>query len=263
MAANFVMMPAPAGSQNAALISTQAFQGLGAGLGLLRQSSLERKDLANLRNFQQGQQFQQLGLQGPVQQPDFPIFRSRRGRQGQLDLELNRAFGGEVNRGTLPWYLWPEFKDSPEAKRARGELARVTKPFTPTTTFQIKDDIDQRIAVIKQGPQKGPGAGKFRGPDFAQADVLQNYIQETEAIGYRSLSTAQRRQFDSIWDTKMRADKDLVWNPKSKEVINARRALRAGKLPERETGQIISRGGKKWKVVGFDTDGDPLVEEVK
>jgi len=28
-------------------------------------------------------------------------------------------------------------------------------------------------------------------------------------------------------------------------------------------GQIIQRGGKKWKIVGFDKDGDPLVEEVK
>lgn len=32
---------------------------------------------------------------------------------------------------------------------------------------------------------------------------------------------------------------------------------------EQKVGDIVDRGGKKWKIVGFDKDGEPLVEEIK
>lgn len=153
-----------------------------------------------------------------------------------------------TERGTLPWYLWPEYKDSPAAQRARGEKARVSRPFGPSSTFQMKDDIDKRIEIIKSGPQKGPGAGKLGGPDYAQSDILDNYIQEAEATGYCSLSAAQQRQFDALWDTKMRRKKDFEWDPKSEEVKATRNALRTGNLPER-----IAKPTPKKAVITPDT----------
>jgi hypothetical protein len=57
---------------------------------------------------------------------------------------------------------------------------------------------------------------------------------------------------------KLSPDEGLRLNQIIKEVIAP-----IDELIQYSKGQIINKGGKKWKVVGFDTDGEPLVEQVK
>lgn len=68
--------------------------------------------------------------------------------------------------------------------------------------------------------------------------------------------------------------KSAVFQPKARTEAEALKIIReninkqltgegvlAGE--EQKVGDIVDRGGKKWKIVGFDKDGEPLVEEVK
>jgi len=112
-------------------------------------------------------------------------------------------------------------------------------------------------------------------------------------------STARRQQLDQVWDSKMRSGKQFVaWNATDVATLRpyksrltqqaaklgsplARGIARAKKINEgkkfgswtpsipdkpaapgtsKKIGDILTKNGVKYKITGFDTDGDPLVD---
>ncbi len=50
--------------------------------------------------------------------------------------------------------------------------------------------------------------------------------------------------------------------PSKKEMFAMSSAFRAGGGQPYDIGAVIERGGREWEIVGFDNDGEPLVEEI-
>lgn len=50
--------------------------------------------------------------------------------------------------------------------------------------------------------------------------------------------------------------------PTAKEMYGMASQLRVGKATIEQIGDVVTRGDKQYEIVGFDTDGVPLVEPV-
>jgi len=51
--------------------------------------------------------------------------------------------------------------------------------------------------------------------------------------------------------------------PSKKEMFAMSSAFRAGGGQPYDIGATIERGGQEWEIVGFDEDGEPLVELIE
>jgi len=56
-------------------------------------------------------------------------------------------------------------------------------------------------------------------------------------------------------------EKDKV--PTKKEMYAMSSAFRVGSGQPYDIGRVIERGGREWEIIGFDEDGEPLVELIE
>jgi hypothetical protein len=158
------------------------------------------------------------------------------------------------------------------------------RPFTPNTLTDYRE-------LAKEFADAGAKDGR-RGFDPVTRQNLQirQYLAFRQNTGYddsSQITNAERRQLDSEWDAVMRTE-GHQWDPTAPEIKSLRtygdpvlqaaankvspmaRSLAAQqkqaqkkerpKPQESIIGSTLTRGGRRWRVVGVDTDGTPLVE---
>lgn len=132
---------------------------------------------------------------------------------------------------------------APLARRAlaqpTGRRKQPPKPgkvaiFKSAELKNIRGTIDASVKTLKKTPISGRNA-------ITQDSFLNDYKQKATEFGYSALSTAQQKQFDSLYDARARrqstrfgtatdnATKEIVklgWNPNSIEVKAARKELK-------------------------------------
>lgn len=99
--------------------------------------------------------------------------------------------------------------------------------------------------------------------------------QSFEGMRYRRslLETSQKRWL-AVLDNIESSPKDVAQAREKLDEIQKKldelematsemTAPASAKTGQYAIGQIVQKGGKNWKIVGFDTDGEPLVDEVK
>jgi len=126
--------------------------------------------------------------------------------------ETDKILGNteEERFGVTPWYLSPQWRNTPE-----GQAALV------------------KASIIEQ--QRPPSASRQR-TELEAAYELQGYTEQ-----------------DLI---------DLGLNPENFPNIVNPEGASVERLTGYEVGQIVNKAGKQWVIVGFDEDGEPLVEGI-
>lgn len=130
-----------------------------------------------------------------------------------------------------PWYMRPEYKDTPEGIAARDKAESMTTK-KPISVVEVR----RRLAAI------------LGGNEMVIGQTIPEMLSDAESQGIDTSTLFD--DFDMSQFTKETTgsiENSVFAKPTSKYTI----------------GQIISKAGKKWKVVGFDKDGEPLVDEVK
>jgi hypothetical protein len=77
-------------------------------------------------------------------------------------------------------------------------------------------------------------------------------LQQGVSAGLSRMNELRGQIFQKYVPNLLSAATDTTLNPIAASVVQARST--------RPTGQIVERGGQKWRIVGYDTDGEPLVE---
>ncbi len=119
-------------------------------------------------------------------------------------------------------------------KRGRRAKAEKTAIFKSAELKNVRGTIDASVNTLAKTPISGRNA-------ITQDSFLDNYKQKAAEVGYSDLSTAQQKQFDSLYDARARrqstrfgtatandtgATVKLGWNPNSVEVKAARKELK-------------------------------------
>jgi hypothetical protein len=139
---------------------------------------------------------------------------------------------------------------------------------------KVLDETNDPLSLPELNPTKIEPKGVFSPLYIAQT------IGEIEAkTGGGQEGTLATRKQAVAFATKRMTSKFGDVSPAIQEAIDrvfpVKKAVK-GKKPKsgvvepnttvatkRKIGDTITRGGKPWKIAGFDTDGDPLVDEVK
>jgi len=123
--------------------------------------------------------------------------------------------------------------------------------------------------------------------DYTQEMMTENYKTWRAENSYKEQTPRKQKELDDLWDAKMglwqksgvKFDKDniigkneIVWDPDDPEVRKLR-GIEEGSTPETtapvegkpsyKVGEIVTKGGRQYKIIGFDKDGEPLVEPVQ
>lgn len=107
--------------------------------------------------------------------------------------------------------------------------------FTPPEAKILRDSF---LGIKKKEPQ----TPKEIAMELSRWQTIQNKTREVGILG----------QFGDVHDQE-------TWDLAERKITELRRRLQ---LTYR-VGSIVPRGNKKYRVVGFDMDGEPLVEEIK
>lgn len=165
---------------------------------------------------------------------------------GGVQQDLQQVIIGDALRKALtpeavpkPFTLGPgEERFTGKGERIAGLPAKPKKKviFKPTDLKNIRESVQAGVDSLKETRISGNNA-------ISQDNLLRAYKEKANEFGYSDLSKAQQKQFDAIWDKKARRKSKrfdtatdnktgttikLGWNPKSPEVKQARRELRAG-----------------------------------
>ena len=150
---------------------------------------LQNEFQAKTQMMQQSQKFVDLGLISPE--------------------ESQEAMWAQVLPRELHEKMYPRQADDPE--RA---------PFSPGQMENYQETIEE---FAKSGKIKKTlfGIDRLAKDIHTQKTLLKQYNTWKTNIGYDAMTASQQKQVDNEWDAWV-ADKDMKWNPESKEVLAAR-----------------------------------------
>jgi hypothetical protein len=152
------------------------------------------------------------------------------------------------------------------------ERLRGGSPFSITTPSQIKNISD---IVAEEFTNVTPvetwwGLGKGRIPAAETRKAIDRIKRRTF---YTEVSDAERDSIDAAIEGRISGgfEKKTIEPPPTQPKLIFRGYGERGRTeapaftptPEQKVGDTITRGGKQWRIVGFDTDGEPLVELVQ
>jgi hypothetical protein len=149
--------------------------------------------------------------------------------------------------------------ENPKSSTSAGDRSLMfayAKMNDPKDKVAVKDLQD--IAKLAGVPERIIQAAKSLAAGTELSPRVRNEMYQEIKRRFRDLN---KMQSDSERDYSDRATRYQL------DTRNVVRKLSVD-LPDdaagkKEVGDIVNRGGKRWKVVGHDKDGEPLVEEVK
>ena len=210
--------------------------------------------------------YRQLGIGAPAPQPVDQSF-------GPSGLELQ---GVTLGRGTPSI----RFGTSPERRAQAGVQAKPLTSEASTTVSSAESamgaidellDLERRVPnVIRTGLI--PGVPPFGSMEAQTADLLLKRLQTeiTTARGGKQLTQAEMKFIGQLLPTIWRRGKVNIkgLNDLRNTLVNIRDRIltprgQQKEVSAQEIGSIISRGGRSYKIVDFDTDGEPLVDLVR
>ncbi len=147
---------------------------------------------SNMRMMQQSQKFADLGLFSPEDSQEAMWRLALRGQPELLDK------------------MYPEPTD---------ELRRV--PFSPGQMENYQETIEEFAKSGKAKKYGWFGVDRWAKDVHTQKSLLKQYNTWRANIGYDAMTSSQQGQVDNEWDAWV-ADKDMKWNPESKDVLAAR-----------------------------------------
>ena len=166
-------------------------------------------------------------------------------------------------------YIKGSYKDSPAKSSPEGH----------TVSFAAVYDV----ATLQLSPKEGYDVllearfveGSITNEQFEWAvDKIENpypkHVFEDLNATLKSNLEDFNRLFSADKDRNQRVNEALIsWVdaqekvPSKKEMFAMSSAFRAGGGQPFDIGAVIERGGRQWEIVGFDNDGEPLVELIE
>lgn len=128
-----------------------------------------------------------------------------------LTLDKLKSTGGKF--GVTPWYMNPQYANTPAAMATRQRAEQVEK-YSDRPWYLNPANINDPDAIAAQKEHGIFLSDTQRAEMMSGTNVIDELLGRVEETDY-------------------------------------------------SVGQTIVRAGKKWKIVGFDTDGEPLVEEIR
>jgi len=171
----------------------------------------------------------------------------------------------------------PPARQSPttQLSELRARIAGMNselKRYTPATSGA------GILTLAKKATYLDPMTGETRNLDpFKSEDRA--IITQMDALAKERNTTMMQHQALLMASPEFRtyAEKKAIWDaaeatmtgkdtgklPLKESIVLAKGKPEAPQSVGQSIGQTVERGGKKWKIVGHDTDGTPLVEEVR
>ena len=211
----------------------------------------------------------------PLEQTIAEAFMKERLRPKSVKEQLEEKFLAEGPEGFTPEqlkiigaYVSPE-----KGETTKEELEQ--KILTGELKVEDLSPAQQKILGVYIPPKKEGALTAYQ--ETQEAEELKKVVGALKAGGYylpgtfgalglQDITTAEEAiKFLQAPPTGYEAYPQYEEVPEIMEVLRAKYPERFGvkKTGKYKIGEIIKRGGKQWKIVGFDNDGVPLVEEVK
>ncbi len=177
---------------------------------------------------------------------------------------------GESTSDAEKWrkYIKGSHKDAPTKNTPEGHTVSFAAVFD-VATLQLSPkegyDVLLEARFVEQSitnEQFEWGVGKIENP-------YPKHVFEDLNATLKSNLEDFNRLFSADKDRNQRVNEALIsWVdaqekvPSKKEMFAMSSAFRAGGGQPFDIGAVIERGGRQWEIVGFDNDGEPLVEEI-
>ncbi len=173
-------------------------------------------------------------------------------------------------------YIKGSYKDSPTTTTEAGMLA-VTGAVYESGTLQVSPQEAYDEILASRFIHRDMTDEQFRwAADKIENPYPANLIEDIHAITKSNFEDFNRlfsfrdkernaRVNESLlaWvDKLIEQDKVPLFDFKKKMYAMSSQ-FRVGDDRWYDVGQVIDRGGKQWEIVGFDDDGEPLVEEIE
>lgn len=132
---------------------------------------------------------------------------------------MSKGMGSGTGFGVVPWYLRPEFKDTPEGLRAREKSS--SKPLTVTSLAGYNKLMDTHIDAAYGGMDAFD-------PNYKQNDLLSQWEKFKTAVAWQDMPENHRRQLWENWNrtittrgkktAKGLGGNEYQWDPEADEV---------------------------------------------
>jgi ribulose bisphosphate carboxylase small subunit len=168
-------------------------------------------------------------------------------------------------------YIKGSYKDAPTKNAPEGHTVSFAAVYD-VTTLQLSPKEGYDVLLEARFVDGSITNEQFEWAVDKIENPYQRHVLEDLNATLKSNLEDFNRLFASDNDRNKKVNEALIsWAddlikqdkvPSKKEMFAMSSAFRAGGGQPYDIGAVIERGGRQWEIVGFDADGEPLVEEI-